>query len=196
MTKSELRRIYLERRIAHSTGEVAEQSQLIGDRFFASFDLVGVHTLHCFISIAKFNEIDTAPLFEKIWTDFPRIRTLAPLANLLGREMESCVYTSSTELAENEWGILEPKSGAFARPLEIDMVLVPLLCFDERGHRVGYGKGFYDKFLSRCRPDCVKVGLCIFPSVNEIVDATAFDVKLDFCVTPEAVISFANSTTS
>ena len=70
------------------------------------------------------------------------------------------------------------------------MVLVPLLCFDESGHRVGYGKGFYDRFLTKCRPDTQKVGLSYFPPVKEITDADSFDIRLDLCLTPEKVWRF------
>jgi len=73
---------------------------------------------------------------------------------------------------------------------EIDMVLVPLLCFDRQGHRVGYNKGFYDKFLKRCRPDCLKIGLGYFPPEAAIDDISSFDVKLDHCITPESIFDF------
>ncbi len=67
----------------------------------------------------------------------------------------------------------------------IDAVLVPLLCFDERGFRVGYGMGFYDRFLSGCRTNCLKIGLTYFAPTAEISDAQNFDVRLDFCITPK-----------
>ena len=62
----------------------------------------------------------------------------------------------------------------------IDMVLVPGLCFDGDGHRVGYGKGFYDRFLKTCRPDCIKIGLSYFEPVESIDDVHEGDVRLDF----------------
>ena len=64
-------------------------------------------------------------------------------------------------------------------PSEIDVVLVPLLCSDGQGYRVGYGKGFYDRFLVKCRPDCRKIGLSYFPPVDRIEDVTESDVKMD-----------------
>lgn len=72
------------------------------------------------------------------------------------------------------------------------MVLVPLLSFDRRGHRVGYGKGYYDRFLRKCRPDCQKVGLSIFEPIDEISDANENDEPLDAAVTPTATIRFDN----
>lgn len=70
------------------------------------------------------------------------------------------------------------------------MVLVPLLCIDREGYRVGYGKGFYDKFLARCRPDCKTVGLNYFPPVERIDDVAEHDIRLDHAVNPDEVYSF------
>ena len=72
------------------------------------------------------------------------------------------------------------------------MVLVPLLCFDRSGHRVGYGKGYYDRFLRKCRADCKKIGLSMFDPVDEITDAGESDVRLDLVITPTATVSFTN----
>jgi 5-formyltetrahydrofolate cyclo-ligase len=69
-------------------------------------------------------------------------------------------------------------------------VFIPLLAFDKSGHRVGYGAGYYDRFLSKCKPDCLKVGLSFFEPVDEISDADEFDVKLNHCVTPSKIWTF------
>jgi 5-formyltetrahydrofolate cyclo-ligase len=55
---------------------------------------------------------------------------------------------------------------------------------------VGYGKGFYDRFLSDCRPHCIKIGLSFFEPEIDIVDVLESDIKLDYCVTPESVFTF------
>jgi 5-formyltetrahydrofolate cyclo-ligase len=65
-----------------------------------------------------------------------------------------------------------------------------MIGFDLQGNRVGYGKGFYDRFLERTRPDAIKVGLCLFPPVDQISDAAPFDIKMDVVVTPEQVYFF------
>ena len=72
---------------------------------------------------------------------------------------------------------------------KIDLVLIPLLCFDKKGYRVGYGKGYYDRFLAECRPDVMKIGLSIFEPVDEISDVDEFDVKMDYCITPNKIWS-------
>lgn len=196
MLKAELRKIYLARRRALSAAERRRRSEKIAALFFAGFDLDKIDYLHCFLPIEKFKEIDTRLIFERVWTDFPRIRTLVPRVDFETGEMENLKFTPATELARNRWGIDEPPSrgGELIETEKIDLVVVPLLCFDRRGFRVGYGKGFYDRFLARCRKDCLKVGLSYHspPAAGEIEDATGADVPLDFCVTPSGVRRFQN----
>ena len=69
-------------------------------------------------------------------------------------------------------------------------MFIPLLAFDQTGHRVGYGKGFYDLFLKNCKPETLKIGLSFFSAENEISDVFESDVKLDYCVTPKMIYRF------
>ena len=70
------------------------------------------------------------------------------------------------------------------------MVLVPLLAFDRLGHRVGYGKGFYDRFLASCRPGTTKIGLSLEAIGRQVGDVHEGDVVLDYVITPSEVIAF------
>ena len=70
------------------------------------------------------------------------------------------------------------------------MVFVPLLAFDEKGNRVGYGKGFYDKFLAECKPEILKIGVSFFEPENIIPDVLNTDIQLDLCITPTKVYNF------
>ena len=194
MTKSELRTTYLKMRNSLSGDELTAKSRQIAHRFFENIDLKLVVTLHTFISIEKFNEIDTSLIYERIWREFPHLKTLAPRANLESSEIEHIEFDAETELIENKWGIREPANGESVPAGEIDIVIVPLLCFDTRGYRVGYGKGFYDRFLSRCRADCLKIGLSYFAPVEAIDNVDSLDVPLDFCIMPEAVLTTKNRT--
>jgi 5-formyltetrahydrofolate cyclo-ligase len=191
MLKAALRKIYLDRRRMLSAAERREKSARIAARFFANFDLSRVNFLHCFLPIEKFKEIDTKPIFERVWKDFPHVETLVPRVDFETGEIENLKFTRATNLAQNRWEIHEPAHDEMVESEKIDLVLVPLLCFDRRGFRVGYGKGFYDKFLKNCRADCRKIGLSYFaPIPDEIEDAHDADVKLDFCVAPDAVRRF------
>lgn len=189
MTKAELRKLYLEKRSTFPAADVIALSGRIADRFFESVDLSTVRTLHCFISIPKFNEVDTSAIYNRVWRDFPDIVTVAPQTDLTTGAIESIIFNSDTEWNENSWGIREPAGGDIVEPADIDLVVVPLLCFDGRVHRVGYGKGMYDKFLARCRKDCVKVGVSLFPPVDTIADISESDVALDLVITSDAAFN-------
>ena len=191
MNKSELRRIYLQKRQALSPDDISENSRQIADRFFREFDFTAIETLHCFISIPRLREIDTALIYKRIWADFPHVRVVAPRMNAMTGEIDSVSFTCEAELVENDWGIREPAGSEMIDPFEIDAILVPVLCYDRKGNRVGYGKGFYDKFLARCRGDCRKVGLSLFPPVDTINNVGEHDVPLDHCLTPDTFYSFS-----
>ncbi len=144
--------------------------------------------MHCFLPIEKFNEIDTKIIFEKLRQDFPHVETLVPRVNFQTGEIENLRFTLVTELKQNQWQIFEPTHDETVETEKIDLVIVPLLCFDTRGFRVGYGRGFYDRFLKHCRADCLKIGLSYFAPVEKISDTGEFDVKVDFCIAPEKVV--------
>ncbi|MEY2811910.1 MAG: hypothetical protein RI991_905, partial [Bacteroidota bacterium] len=95
-----------------------------------------------------------------------------------------------TVFQDNQYGIPEPTAGIEVTSDMIDVVVVPLLAFDKKGNRVGYGKGYYDRFLASCRNDVITIGLSFFPPVLSIDDIDFFDKKLDFCITPDSVYAF------
>ena len=105
-------------------------------------------------------------------------------------EMTNYLLTDNTKFQKNEYDIYEPIDGLEVAKSKIDVVFVPLLAYDKKGNRVGYGKGFYDIFLSKCREDVVKIGLSFFEQEELIEDVSQSDIKLDFCVTPMAINRF------
>lgn len=187
MTKSELRILYLIKRRDLSQVEHADLSSQIGELLFSNFDLTSITTVHCFISLKHMGEVETSQIFEHLWREDPHTRTVAPRVNDQTGEIDALPFGRDTKLVENKWKIPEPADGEAIEPKTIDIVLVPLLCFDMHGFRVGYGKGFYDKFLAKCRTDCLKVGLSFFPPAERIDDVHDSDVPLDFCITPEII---------
>lgn len=170
--------------------ERLQKSQKIGESFFENFNLKKIETLHIFLSMERFNEIETKFIYEKIWRDFPKIKTVVPRVNSATQQLESHEFHGATKLSISSWQITEPTEDYLVEPTEIDLVVVPLLCFDKKGFRVGYGKGFYDKFLVNCREDCLKVGVNYFSPIEKISDINKYDVTLDYCVTPEKVYKF------
>lgn len=190
MDKLVLRKDYLFLRKSLYKKDRESRDSVIADRLFDEFDLAEFQFLHVFLSIEKFAEVRTLPMVVRLWRDFPAISTAVPRVNTAASSLEHLKYDRNAKLIQNSWGILEPAGDEFVEVEKIDLVLVPLLAFDRRGSRVGYGKGYYDKFLSQCRGDCLKIGLSYFPPVDEISDVEHFDVNLDFCITPEKVWKF------
>lgn len=157
------------------------------DRLFNAYSLVG--TVHCFLSAARQREVDTWPIIQRLWA-MPNVRVLAPCCNA-SDNLSHHKLDAGTSLQNNRWEIPEPVDSQEYPASSIDWMLVPLLAFDRRGHRVGYGKGFYDRFLAECRPDALKVGLSLFAPVVAIDDIGSQDVALDAVVTPDRVWRFS-----
>jgi 5-formyltetrahydrofolate cyclo-ligase len=187
MHKSELRKTMLQRRRALSIDEVAVRSQRIADLFFQQFALKAGQTVHVFLPIIKNNEVNTWPIIERLRLEYPEVQVVVPVTDAAQNVLTHHHLTEESVLVENAWGIPEPQDAQIVHAHEVDVVLIPLLAFDKKGHRVGYGKGFYDRFLADCRPDVVKVGLSLEPPVERIADPNRYDVPLDFAITPGGV---------
>lgn len=153
----------------------------------ALMDFSGVKVLHLFLPIAGKAEPDTFLLIEWLTQNHPAVRIIVPRADFDSSMMTNCVYTGPDGLKESFYGILEPVDGEiYTGP--VDMVLIPLLAFDLRGYRVGYGKGFYDRFLEGM--ETKKVGISLFGPVEEIADLNPYDVPMDLCITPDRIYRF------
>lgn len=190
MSKTDLRRQFLTRRDSLSRSEIAENSRRIAAEFFSSFDLSDIRCAHLFLSIKDRHEVDTSLIIDRIWRSYPHITVVVPRINRKEKKMECAVYDPMSRLIPNFWGIFEPLNTRVVSEQAVDLVIVPLICFDTSGHRVGYGGGYYDKFLSICRPDCLKVGVSFFEPVEKIEDVAEHDIRLDRCITPERVWNF------
>jgi 5-formyltetrahydrofolate cyclo-ligase len=182
MTKQELRKLYLQKRLALSEAEYLRLNDQLCENFFTHIDLSFVKVLHTFLPLEKNKEPNTWLIIDRIRKEFPHIRLSVPCVNNEREELENFFFEGLQQLQPNSWGILEPKQGIPTETESIDMVLVPLLVFDKSGHRVGYGKGFYDRFLITCKSSTLKVGLSLFPPIEKIPN-DPLDVVLDTFVT-------------
>jgi 5-formyltetrahydrofolate cyclo-ligase len=184
MIKADLRKLYLQKRLSLSDAEYAHLNFQLFNMFFETIDLSFVNTLHSFLPLKQNHEPDTWNIIARVQQEFPHIKISIPRVNRSTREIENFFFEGLQQLQPDPWGIPEPTGGLSTPDDAIDIVLVPLLAFDKKGHRVGYGKGFYDKFLSRCKPTCRRIGLSLFPPIEEISDANDFDQSLNHVVTP------------
>ncbi|WP_439881078.1 5-formyltetrahydrofolate cyclo-ligase [Pontibacter sp. MBLB2868] len=187
MQKAELRKKMLQQRRALPAEEVALRSERIAERFFENFPLRAEQTVHVFLPIIKNNEVNTWPIIERLRLEHPEVRVAVPVTDVEQNILTHHHLTDEAVLIENNWGIPEPQNAHIIHAQEVDVVLIPLLAFDKAGHRVGYGKGFYDRFLADCRPDVLKIGLSLEPPVESIADPNPFDVPLNYAITPEGI---------
>lgn len=180
MTKKELRKGAMEQRKMLSDAEVEAYSRELLQQF-SLLDLTGVKTIHLFIPIAEKKEPDTFLFIDWLDSHRPDIHIIVPKADFDTALMTHHVYTGKENLVKNLYNILEPVKEVIHTG-DIDLVLVPLLAFDLKGYRVGYGKGFYDRFLQPLNTRTV--GLSFFEPVDLIEDTDQYDVALDACITP------------
>ena len=144
---------------------------------------------HIFLPILAKKEVNTEYLLHILQGKDKSI--VVSKADFNTGEMKNFLLQENTVLKTSEYGIPEPVSGIEISPEMIEVVFVPLLVYDKRGHRIGYGKGFYDRFLKRCNPNAVFVGLSFFDPEPEIFFED-LDVPLNFCVVPKEIFDFQN----
>lgn len=187
MLKKELRTKYKALRNQLSENDVEEMSLAIANKVL-SLPVWEKNYFHIFLPIAEHKEVDTEFILHLLSGKDKEI--IISKSDFETREMTHFLLTDNTKIKKNEYNIPEPVDGLEVPTKKIDVVFVPLLAFDKSGHRAGYGKGFYDKFLTKCKPETIKIGLSFFEAEDQIEDVFENDVKLDYCVTPNEVYEF------
>lgn len=192
--KAPLRRAALARRQALSPAEIAQRSQRLCEQLFQHFPVAEWRWLHLFLPLARRYEPDTWLIIRRIWAEELPVRLAVPAVQADGISLKHYELTPGTRLLENRWGIPEPDATAATEvpPSAFDAVLVPLLAVDAAGHRVGYGGGFYDRFLAQCRPGTQLIGLNVLDEapVAAIGDVLPTDVSLTAGLTPGGARTF------
>ncbi|MES2576081.1 MAG: 5-formyltetrahydrofolate cyclo-ligase [Bacteroidota bacterium] len=185
--KKELRLKSKTLRNALSENEIEEMSLAVANKIL-TLPIWEKTYFHIFLPITEQKEVNTEFILHLLSGKDKEI--IVSKADFETRNMTHFLLTDNTRIKKNAYNIPEPVDGIEVPSHKIDVVFVPLLAFDKKGHRVGYGKGFYDKFLSECKPDVIKIGLSFFDPEELITDVFEGDVKLDYCVTPNEVHSF------
>jgi 5-formyltetrahydrofolate cyclo-ligase len=143
-----------------------------------------------YIPMLERNEATPQYFEETLREDYTDYRLCFPRTDFALPHMEAVLSDEEMQTATNQYGVTEPVNGTIIAPDLLDIIFVPLAAFDTKGYRVGYGKGFYDRFIPRCRQDVVTIGLSFFEPVDEITDAHQFDVPLKYCITPHKLYEF------
>ena len=188
MNKRQLRTAYRAKRQELTCDQYLAFNNKIQTHFFDNFGPFTGKTVHSFLPVKRSNEADTWPIISGLREAGATVTI--PKAHIELLQLTSHIYKNDTALEENEWGVPEPTGKVKVQAEVIDIIILPLLAFDKRGYRVGYGKGFYDRFLTQCRSEVLKIGLSFFHPVAEISDVDEFDVKMDYCITPDKIYRF------
>lgn len=184
-SKEVLRKQYIQRRLALTLDQVEEYSLQIANRAL-ELDIWNHSNYHIFLPIEKQKEINTTYLLHILQGKDKNV--VISRSNFADFSMSNYLLTDQTKLTLNAYGIPEPdEHGISIEEKSIDVVFVPLVVADRFGNRIGYGKGFYDRFLKKCRPDVLKVGLSFFAPLEVEIDSNSTDIEMDYIIYNEGV---------
>ncbi len=184
--KTSLRKKYNKLRNNVSKNEIVEKSIQIANQAL-KLPIWNQSYYHLFLTIEAKKEVQTDFILHILQGKDKSV--VISKSNFETNEMDNFLLQENTALKISNYGIPEPVSGIVIEPELIDVVFVPLLAFDLSGNRVGYGKGFYDRFLAKCRSDAIFIGLSFFEAESKI-NTTSDDIPLNYCVTPKKIYSF------
>ena len=168
----------------------SEERQILNAQILAEF----LNVFSCkglkisiYLSITTQFEIDTIPWITALEKDN---EIYVPITNFETLTLSHCKYNTGDAITCNRYGIPEPSDCTKTiDPIELDLVIIPLLVADLQGNRLGYGKGFYDRFLTQCREDVLKVGLNYFEPIAQIPTEDT-DIPLNYLVSPTRCYQF------
>ena len=182
MLKKELRIKYKALRTNLSKEEIEAKSLAIANNLL-KLEIWDKTYYHLFLTIEEQKEVDTEFILQILaGKDKEIVVSKSDFATL---KMTHFLLTDNTKIKKNEYNIPEPVDGLEVPTNKIEVVFVPILAFDTEGNRVGYGKGFYDKFLSECQPETIKIGLSFFEPEEIIEDVFESDIPMNYCITPD-----------
>jgi 5-formyltetrahydrofolate cyclo-ligase len=187
MFKKEIRLKYKELRNSLSESQIEEMSLAIANEVLL-LPIWEKTYFHVFLSIEEQKEVNTEYLLHLLSGKDKEI--CISKSDFETRKMTHYLLTDNTKIKKNEYNIPEPIDGIEVPSHKMEVVFIPLLAYDTYGNRVGYGKGFYDKFLAECNPNTIKIGLSFFEPEELISDVNASDIQLNYCVTPNRIIKF------
>lgn len=144
-----------------------------------------VHRVHTYIPITANNELDTWPLIHYLRAHHPDIEIYLPKLDGFAK------FDPDTDIDENRLGIPEPEGEKLKGHTGFDLIIVPIIGFDRRGYRLGYGAGYYDRFLAEHRCKNI-VGLAYAVSEIDAIPDEPHDKKMHTVITDKEIISIRN----
>jgi 5-formyltetrahydrofolate cyclo-ligase len=187
MNKAAIRKKYKTLRQNLSQDDIDEMSLKIANKLL-QMPVWDKTYFHVFLPITEQREVNTEFILHVLSGKDKEIIVSRSDFHNLG--MTHFLLTENTKIRNNQYNIPEPVNGLEVPAQKIEVVFVPLLAYDKKGNRVGYGKGFYDRFLSQCSTGTLKIGLSFFEAEENIEPVDVNDIKLNYCITPQQIHEF------
>jgi len=191
VSKLVLRKDIIAQRMALPQNKTVDLSNKIVTKLFSLPEYRLAATVMVYVDFR--NEVQTASILENALQQGKRL--VLPITDVPNKKLiPAQVLQLPDDLTPGTWGILEPKPQCTpVNPGEIDLIIVPGVAFDTAGNRLGYGGGFYDRFLPSIRFDTTLVSLAFELQVKANVYPTEHDVRIHLLITEERVLDFRNS---
>ena len=188
MKKDIVRKTYLKKRQELSSSKFEEESSQLVQNTIELIKKYKPECIHCFLPIHSKGEINTSPIIQYCWKN--NIDIVVPVSNFEDGTLKNAQFRPHTKTKQTKNNITEPIDPIWKKNDNIDIVITPLLAFDPKGYRVGYGKGFYDRFFASLHKDAKRIGISLFKPCKVIENLTEQDIPLTHCVTPNKTYSF------
>ena len=172
MNKTELRKTIREKKRAMTEAEIVSKSEELGRLFIASGEYRAAKSIYGYLPYNQ--EVRTLPMLEQAIRDGKRVA----VPKCYGDEMRFIWMDDLSQVEKGYANIPEPIADGPIADDETALVLMPGLAFDQAGHRIGYGGGFYDKFLAQ-EPGHPKLALCYDFQMLPHLDTEEFDIPVD-----------------
>lgn len=182
--KERIRNKLLERRQQLEETDYLAKSQTIIDTLQCQPEFEQAETVHCYVSMNERREVNTHQLIKKMLSEDKKV--VVPRTEFSTGELSHFYLENFDDLIENKWGVLEPKSGKKANLVDLNLIIVPMAGGDKKKNRIGYGKGFYDRFLNKVTAPAI--GLLFEDCLLKKIPVEKFDVPLDKFITEKKVI--------
>lgn len=189
MTKQLIRKNYLSLRKAIN----GKQQAILDDLLLIQMqqlDTSFISSLLTYFPMAANKEPNTIACTNYLRWMLPELTIAYPVCNVEDNTMQAVIIDEDTKYKAGHFGIMQPEEGELLDPLAIDLVFVPLIVCDNKGYRVGYGKGFYDRYLSLCKKNISMWGFSYFEPIDAIDDIHQYDIPLTHCITPYNIYEF------
>lgn len=189
MLKQQARNLFRKKREEISITDKLKWDDLLLIQF-QTLNIPFIDYVLSFYPLDQYNEVNTFLITEYLHFRNPGLSICYPKTNPDDNSMQAIICNADSIFEANAWNIPEPADTEVADPQLLDLVIIPMLAFDENGNRVGYGKGYFDRYLKQCRENCLKIGFSYFDPIESVDDANEFDVPLDLCITPQRTYVF------